>query len=56
MKAMKFDHGGEYYGRYDRSGKQYPRPFSKYCAECEIVPQYFMLGKPSQNGVVEQRN
>ncbi|KAL6334824.1 hypothetical protein AAG906_021792 [Vitis piasezkii] len=31
-------------------------PFTKYLMECGIVPQYTMLGTPSQNGVVERRN
>ncbi|RVW67303.1 Retrovirus-related Pol polyprotein from transposon TNT 1-94 [Vitis vinifera] len=50
MKAIKFDCGGEYYGRYDRSNEQHPRPFAKYLMECGIVPQYTMLETPSQNG------
>ncbi|RVW22637.1 Retrovirus-related Pol polyprotein from transposon TNT 1-94 [Vitis vinifera] len=32
------------------------RPFAKYLMECGIVPQYTMLGTPSQNGVAERRN
>ncbi|RVW39847.1 Retrovirus-related Pol polyprotein from transposon TNT 1-94 [Vitis vinifera] len=31
-------------------------PFAKYLMECGIVPQYTMLGTPSQNGVAERRN
>jgi len=27
IKVVKFDHGGEYCGRYDRSGEQRPGPF-----------------------------
>ncbi|KAL6322011.1 hypothetical protein AAG906_003152 [Vitis piasezkii] len=44
IKVVKSNHGGEYYGRYDGSGEQRPRPF------------YTMLGTPSQNGVAERRN
>nr|CAN61880.1 hypothetical protein VITISV_018026 [Vitis vinifera] len=56
IKAVRSDHGGEYYGRYDGSGEQRPGPFAKYLMECGIVPQYTMPGTPSQNGVVERRN
>ena len=38
IKNVKFDRGGEYYGRYDDSGKQRSRPFAKYLEECGIVP------------------
>ena len=30
IKNFKFDRGGEYYGRYDGSGEQRPRPFAKF--------------------------
>ena len=30
IKVVKADHGGEYYGRYDGSGVQRPRPFVRY--------------------------
>ncbi|KAI9196779.1 hypothetical protein LWI28_026937 [Acer negundo] len=56
IKAVKFDRGGEYYGRYDGSGEQRPRHFVKFLEECGIVPQYTMPGKPSMNGVAERRN
>ncbi|RVX03812.1 Retrovirus-related Pol polyprotein from transposon TNT 1-94 [Vitis vinifera] len=56
IKAVRFDRGGEYYGRYDGSGEQRPGPFAKYLMECGIVPQYTMPGTPSQNGVAERRN
>ncbi|RDY14841.1 hypothetical protein CR513_00018, partial [Mucuna pruriens] len=46
IKAVKSDHSGVYYGRYDGSGEQCP-------IECEIVPQYTMTDKPSMNDVVE---
>ncbi|RVW38473.1 Retrovirus-related Pol polyprotein from transposon TNT 1-94 [Vitis vinifera] len=54
IKAVRSDRGGEYYGRYDRSGEQRPGPFAKYLMECGIVPQYTMPGTPSQNGVAER--
>ena len=56
IKAVRSDHGREYYGRYDRSGEQRPRPFAKCLMECGIAPQYTMSGTPSQNGVAERRN
>ncbi|RVW21166.1 Retrovirus-related Pol polyprotein from transposon TNT 1-94 [Vitis vinifera] len=56
IKAVRSDRGGEYYGRYDGSGEQCPGPFAKYLMKCGIVPQYTMLGTPSQNGVAERRN
>ena len=56
IKAVIPDHGGEYYGRYDGSGEQHPGPFAKYLEECEIIPQYTMLGSPSMNGVSKRRN
>ncbi|RVX05262.1 Retrovirus-related Pol polyprotein from transposon TNT 1-94 [Vitis vinifera] len=56
IKVVRFDHGGEYYGRYDGSGEQRPGLFAKYLMECGIAPQYTMPGTPSQNGVVERRN
>ena len=56
IKAVKFDRGGEYYGRYDGSGEQRPWPFAKYFSECGIIPQYTMPGTPSENGVAERHN
>ncbi|XP_024026209.1 uncharacterized protein LOC112092986 [Morus notabilis] len=56
IKAVKSDCGGEYYGRYDRSGEQHPGPFVIFLKQCGIVPQYTMPGKPSMNGVAERRN
>ncbi|RDX74968.1 hypothetical protein CR513_45207, partial [Mucuna pruriens] len=37
IKAVKYDRGGEYYGRYDGSGEQRPRPFALFLEECGIV-------------------
>ena len=56
IKNVRSDRGGEYYGKYDGSGEQHPRPFSKFIEECGIVPQYLMPGSPSMNGVAERRN
>ena len=56
IKSARSDCGGEYYGRYDGSGKQRPGPFAKFLDECGIVPQYTMPGTPSMNGVAERRN
>ena len=55
IKAVRSDHGGEYYGRYEGSGEQHPRSFTKYLMQCGIIPQYTMLGAPSQNGVAKRR-
>ncbi|RDY03188.1 hypothetical protein CR513_13262, partial [Mucuna pruriens] len=38
IKAIKFDHGGEYYGRYDGSGDQRLGPFAFFLREYGIVP------------------
>ncbi|KAA0047806.1 Retrovirus-related Pol polyprotein from transposon TNT 1-94 [Cucumis melo var. makuwa] len=54
IKVVKFDRGGEYYGRYDGSGEQRPRLFVKYIEECGIVLQYTMPGIPSMNSVVKR--
>ena len=56
IKIFRSDRGGEYYGKYDGSGEQRPRPFSKFLEECGIVPQYTMSGSLSMNGVAERRN
>ena len=56
IKAVRYDRGGEYYGRYDGSDEQRPGPFANYLEECEIVPQYTMSGLLSMNGVSERRN
>ena len=56
IKAVKFDRGGEYYGRYDGLGEQRLGPFVIFLKECGIILQYIMMGKLSVNGVVERRN
>ena len=56
IKSVKFDHGGDYYIRYDNSSEQRPGPFVKYLEECWIISQHTMLGSPSMNDVAERRN
>ena len=56
IKNVRSDSGGEYYGKYDGSGEQRSRQFSRFLEECGIVPQYTMPGSPSMNGVAERRN
>ncbi|RDY02615.1 hypothetical protein CR513_13899, partial [Mucuna pruriens] len=56
IKAVKFDCGSEYYGRYDESGEQYPGPFPFFLKECEIVPQDTISVKPNMNSVTKQRD
>jgi len=51
IKAFRFDRGGEYYGRYDRSGRCL-RPFANFLKECGIVVQYTMSLTLCQNGVL----
>ena len=42
---VHFDKCGEYYGRYDETGRN-PGPFAKYLQECGIDAQCIMLGTP----------
>ncbi|RDY04902.1 hypothetical protein CR513_11325, partial [Mucuna pruriens] len=53
IKAIKFDRGSDYYGRYDGSRKQHLGPFVLFLRECRIVMQYTMSSKPSINDVAE---
>ena len=55
IKAVKSDRGGEYYGRYDETGRN-PRPLAKFLLECSIDARYTMSGTPQHNGVAEIRN
>ncbi|RVX08125.1 Retrovirus-related Pol polyprotein from transposon TNT 1-94 [Vitis vinifera] len=55
IKAVKSDRGGEYYGRYDETGRN-PGPFAKFLLECGIDARYTLPGTPQQNGVAERRN
>jgi len=52
-KVVRFDRGGEYYSRYDVSGRC-PGPFVNFLKECGIVTQYTMSGISRQNGVTER--
>ncbi|RDX69608.1 hypothetical protein CR513_51255, partial [Mucuna pruriens] len=55
IKILRFDHGGEYYGKYDVT-RQHMRLFSLYLQRLWNSPQYTMLGSPKQNGVAKSRN
>ncbi|KAH9678145.1 Integrase catalytic domain-containing protein [Citrus sinensis] len=55
IKAVRSDRSGEYYGRYDETGRN-PGPFAKFLQECGIEAQYTMPGTPEQNGITERRN
>ena len=37
INCVRSDRGVEYYGRYDGSGEQRPRPFADFLEECGIV-------------------
>jgi len=50
VKIIRFDRGGEYYGRYDESG-QHPGPFANFLGKRDICAKYTMLGTPQQNDV-----
>ena len=45
VKVIRFDRGGEYYGRYDETG-QHLDPFAKFLQKGDICAQYTMLGTP----------
>ena len=45
IKAVKSDKGGEYYGRYNETGRN-PGPFAKLLLECSIDARYTMLDTP----------
>ena len=55
IKVIKSNRGGDYYGRYDETGRN-PGPFTKFLLECGIDARYTMLDTPQQNGVAERRN
>ena len=55
IKIVRFDRGGEYYGRYTENG-QAPGLFVKFLQEHGIVAQYIMPSSPDQNGVAKRRN
>ncbi|RVW78353.1 Retrovirus-related Pol polyprotein from transposon TNT 1-94 [Vitis vinifera] len=54
-RKEKIDRGGEYYERYDETGRN-PGPFAKFLLECGIDARYTLSGTPQQNGVAERRN
>ena len=51
---VNFDIGGEYYGRYDETGRNLG-PFVKYHQECAIDAHYTMFGNPQHNGITIRR-
>jgi hypothetical protein len=55
IKIVWSDHRGEYYGWHTPYG-QVPGPFARFLQENGIVSQYYMPGKPQQNGVAERCN
>ena len=55
IKCVNSDRGGEYYGRYDETGRN-PGPFARYLQDCGIEASYTMPGTPEQNGIAERRN
>ena len=55
IRSVRSDRGGEYYGRFTKSG-QNPSAFALFLAENDIVANYTMPGTPEQNGVAERRN
>jgi hypothetical protein len=55
IKRVRFDTGGEYYGRYIDK-RQAKGPFAEFLKIEGIIAQYTMLGMSQQNGVVERRN
>ena len=55
IKVVRFDRGGEYYGKYTESGRNTSQ-FARFLEMEGIVAQYTMPGTPQQNGVAERRN
>jgi len=55
VKIIRYDRGGEYYGRYDET-RQHLGSFAKLLQKRGICAQYTMSGIPQQNGVSERRN
>lgn len=53
IKIIRFDRGGEYYGRYIEDGQAHG-PLAKFLQEHGIVALYIMPGSPDQNGVAEE--
>ena len=55
IKIVRYDRGGEYYGRYTENG-QVPSHFAKFLHEHEIVAQHNMSGSPDHNSVAKREN
>jgi len=55
VKIIRSNRGGEYYKRYDETGK-HQGPFAKLLQKHDIYAQYTMPGTPQQNGVLEMCN
>ncbi|KAL6133736.1 hypothetical protein ACLB2K_065970 [Fragaria x ananassa] len=55
VKCVRSDRGGEYYGRYNKTGR-HKGPFASFLEENGIIAQYTTPGTPEQNGVAERRN
>ena len=55
IKCVRSDKGGEYYDRYDETGRN-PGPFARFLDQCSIKAQYTIPGTPQQTGVAEKRN
>ncbi|KAI5312360.1 hypothetical protein L3X38_041533 [Prunus dulcis] len=52
---VRYDRGGEFYGRFDETGRN-PGSFAKFLKQEGIVAQYTNPGTPQQNGNAEKRN
>ena len=55
MRVVRFNRGGEYYGRYNETGK-HPGLLDKLLQKHVICAQYTTPGTPQQNGVSERCN
>ncbi|CAL8136813.1 unnamed protein product [Prunus armeniaca] len=50
IKLVRLDKCGEYYGRFDETGRN-PRVFAKFLQQEGIIAQYTNLGTPQQNRI-----
>ncbi|BFG24650.1 hypothetical protein CerSpe_109240 [Prunus speciosa] len=55
IKVVRSDRGGEFYGRFDETGRN-PGPFARFLQQEGIIAQYTNPGTPQQNGIAERRN
>lgn len=55
INIVRSDRGGEFYGRYDESGRNFSS-FANFLQVYGIIAQYIIPGTPKQNGVIERRN